>query len=848
MAASFAAYASQFLNRQHSAGASSLSSSQPLFYSFSTDNGSHAGNAHDPDLDDLDDPHLHASAMSRTTVRTDRPSEYHSRPQHVEEEEEEEEDPYLRLDEDDPRVSRRQAASIPLLGVSEPDGGKGWLAHASPLRSPSPSPSNSSADSANPPPDILHARSPSPHRQRQAHPLPQPPPPPPRTAVSLSLTESLLPRDGRTRPVDVFSLPDPRYVPRNRRKFNDSTWTTVWCAGVCVCLFGSILALFLTDAPASRRKTPYFTLLHTVPLLTILTFLSAVVCYVHILLLRVFVKPVMVATSVFIPATLLISAVWAFVGSFMWDGDQEPTWGETVGLRLFSLVPLVLAILTGRRLLNLPREIHSASSLLDLTTRRLMENPFLLALSPAVLLAALLLSIPFMTLTFRLLLVGRFTPLSPTRSAWHVSEWAHWAIAGTIAVWLWTWGVARGLLRVTCAGVIGAWYFADPALPPPPPTSTHTIHAALTRATQPSLGTIVLSALIVTAIRILGLITLGLRALPAYLPPYMRVVSVGAGMAVGYLEAATSSLSTYALVYTGLTGDAFFPSARRAKALTGAAENPALVNYRRRFKTEPPLTLLTVAPLTLTFPFALITYLFVAHTLNAPDAALGAAVLAGAVTALVGMFCIGLVKDTADTLYMCYCIDKEAGEHRRDEVFAAFEYENRNRRTQHAPAAAPPAQAPSQAPSRTPPHQQPSVRRQPLPPAPQSPPSQPAPAPFRQQALSALSARPPPPRDSTPDPFDIDHSPADDDPELGMGRGYDMYSPASSAVDSQMRSQSGMGAGTSSRLPLSQRLPSETVVGAGRPSLGMSSRLEPPLESDGEDVQESGLFPGSDLF
>ena len=48
-------------------------------------------------------------------------------------------------------------------------------------------------------------------------------------------------------------------------------------------------------------------------------------------LLRIFVKPVMVATSVFIPATLLISAVWAFVGSFMWDGDKEPTWGETVG-------------------------------------------------------------------------------------------------------------------------------------------------------------------------------------------------------------------------------------------------------------------------------------------------------------------------------------------------------------------------------------------------------------------------------------------------------------------------------------------------------------------------------------
>jgi len=56
--------------------------------------------------------------------------------------------------------------------------------------------------------------------------------------------------------------------------------------------------------------------------------------------------------------------------------------------------------------------------------------------------------------------------------------------------------------------------------------------------------------------------------------------------------------------------------------------------------------LLTVAPLTLTFPFALTTYLFVAHTLGAPNQALGAAILAGGVTALVGLFCIGLVRDT----------------------------------------------------------------------------------------------------------------------------------------------------------------------------------------------------------
>lgn len=316
MATSFAAYASQFLTRQQH-GESSESSSQPMFFSFTTDDGSRAGYNLDSDLDDLDDPHLRASNASKMAHRNN----------------EDDDNPYLRLDEDD----RQNSQSIPLM-TSEyndselPDSPKGWLAHLpSPLRpSRSPSPSPSSSTDSGPPPDLLIPTVP--------HVSLHPPPPPAtstgRAPVSLSLTESLLPRDGRSRPLDVFSLPDPRHVPRGRRKYNDPMWTTLWLAGVSLCVFFSILLLFLTRKPPTgtpRVTLPYTTLLHTVPMLTILTFVSATVAYTHIFLLRVFVKPVMIATSVFIPATLFVSAVWAFVGSFMWDGETDPTWGETIG-------------------------------------------------------------------------------------------------------------------------------------------------------------------------------------------------------------------------------------------------------------------------------------------------------------------------------------------------------------------------------------------------------------------------------------------------------------------------------------------------------------------------------------
>jgi hypothetical protein len=58
-----------------------------------------------------------------------------------------------------------------------------------------------------------------------------------------------------------------------------------------------------------------------------------------------------------------------------------------------------------------------------------------------------------------------------------------------------------------------------------------------------------------------------------------------------------------------------------------------------------PQALLRIDLLTLILPFVLPAYLFVAHTLGAPDQALAAALLAGTITVLVGMLCVGLVSD-----------------------------------------------------------------------------------------------------------------------------------------------------------------------------------------------------------
>jgi hypothetical protein len=326
MTASFAAYASQFLNRQQNLSSSAASSSQPMFYSFTTDDGSRSGDpsrAHDLDLDDDDDPHLRFSGASTGLTSRDYGR---SIPR-------DEDDPYLRLDEVDEEEHHLShstpgydAASLPLIASERPqESAPGWLAHQTTTfhRPPSP-PSDTSSDSGVPPTYLLAARD----EESSA-------PPPPMTRPYTPLTESLLPRDGQSRPVDVFSLPDPRRHSQRRVVYKDSLWTAAWLASVCACIVGSFIILFTTRLPRERlpkgTSIPYTTLLHTIPLLTILTFLAAIVSYAHIFLLSLFAKPVIFATSVFIPAALFLSSIWAFIGSFMWEEGSEPAWGETMG-------------------------------------------------------------------------------------------------------------------------------------------------------------------------------------------------------------------------------------------------------------------------------------------------------------------------------------------------------------------------------------------------------------------------------------------------------------------------------------------------------------------------------------
>ncbi|CAE7076398.1 unnamed protein product [Rhizoctonia solani] len=731
MPASFSTYASQFLSRS----AVTNGDAQPMFYSVAEGNESSYGlqdSTHSrrsaAELDDDGLPMLPGATTlfdsrenyedrqsgSEMDSRASTPQLPHSRGQ------DDVENPYLEEEEMD-NIDDMMPDSIPLI-ASPPrspspkrhkPAAAGWLAHLSQSAHPG---SSRSARAAMSPPDPHFDSSEDEESEgsdssedlplfpshSQSYPQTTPPPPPTRRdEINLEqshdhfdLTDSLLPRDGVERP--IFSLQDPARTPF--RKYNDPLWTALWCTGILGSLVGSIVIIFFTNShprpdkmPTSGHKptTPFSTLTHTIPLLTLVVVLSSVFGYLYLILLRYFVKPVLTATALAAPLALLFAAVWAFGGSFMWDGDGVgETWGETVGLRLFALLPLIIAIILAQALYNRYKQLLRGISAISLSSSLVLAYPPLLGLSIALLVAALVLSIPFLALMFRLMLVGTFQR-NGLDYTWKVKGWAWWMAVLVCVVWIWSWAVVRGVMRASVAAVIANWYHSPPNAPPPlMPEATDTTRLALLRASGPALGSVCASALILTLSRASTLLLYSLRRLttpamlaraPIPLPPEVKALVIAALVNFGQHEIIAAILGWLARygggadvqVLVAISGENVWASARRVPVLVGTRMSGSSKKLGREYRLLSNIQLATAIAFGV---FASIGgYIFAAHALGDPTYAPLAAALVGAGTTASVRFCVGIVDDATDALFMCYCLDYEAGATPRKDVKEAFE-------------------------------------------------------------------------------------------------------------------------------------------------------------------------------
>jgi len=465
-------------------------------------------------------------------------------------------------------------------------------------------------------------------------------------------------------------------------KYKDAGFLALWLTSVLGVLLGLCFVWGSTDPaprppsapPSTPYRTPFSTLLHTIPLLAVLTGIAMILPMGFLFLLKKAVRPVLMATAIAIPFSLFLCSWWGFVASFesnpLSDADSTASgWWSTTALRLFSLVPLVLAGLFGRMVWLRRERLERTVGVVELSAGFLLGHPPLLILHPILLGALALLSLPYLTLLLRLLLIGYYRHPRENTYVWHVRPYADWLAFLVIVLWLWTWAVVRGVGRVVVAAVVGDWYFhrEEPDRRPVLDTTVSALH----RATGPSLGSICISGLIVAVLRIAGQIAARAR----------RIVHPRANVlpsALSFLSALTplftavasvlDQLNGYALVYVGITGDPFWSSAKRSVRLAG----------RRRGGTGRLLDytliklLLTLCSATLALLTAMAGYLFAVHALGAPSHAPLTALLCGFVPFLAFRAGAGVLGDASDSLFICYAIDREGGGKHCDLAAKAF--------------------------------------------------------------------------------------------------------------------------------------------------------------------------------
>lgn len=298
----------------------------------------------------------------------------------------------------------------------------------------------------------------------------------------------------------------------------------------------------------------------------------------------------------------------------------------------------------------------------------LLSNPPLILLCLLLSLLATIVALPFLFILANLMYDS--STLEPRAAAWSPHGLSGWGALATLVVYLWTLAIIRGTQKVTVAGCVGAWYFErdQPARPSP----FEVTKASLTRATGPSLGTIIAASFVSAAFEALAFTVHRLKGaihsdrLPSWAQP-LTYLSPLLDIVAGWVELFTGLVLSYA----GLTGDAYLPSARAVKHLVTA-------NHTSRLADALLVRLvLFCTSLVWGLVAGLVAFLVASGRMGSASPYFGiVSVLCFAVPLASLQLGQAVVGDAVDALFVGFNLDLQEGVCRSEEVKQAFEVED----------------------------------------------------------------------------------------------------------------------------------------------------------------------------
>ncbi|KAJ3052627.1 hypothetical protein HK097_005938 [Rhizophlyctis rosea] len=230
-----------------------------------------------------------------------------------------------------------------------------------------------------------------------------------------------------------------------------------------------------------------------------------------------------------------------------------PQYDAMIGM---SFAFLLSGLASGWFVYRRRQQVEQTIDIIELSFAILQSNPRIFVLSIVLMIGYAAFSITWMLMFARLFLKG-YLRIDPSgKGYWELAGGTGWAGAFFVLMYFWTSANFHNVEKVTIAGVVGEWFFASGEGPvAQSDRTTKHLKAALTT----SFGSVCFASLILGIVETMQFfLRMARKRLPEGTSSIARLLSA----CLSVISDVLSQISSYALVYSSLTGSALLPSAR----------------------------------------------------------------------------------------------------------------------------------------------------------------------------------------------------------------------------------------------------------------------------------------------
>ncbi|KAJ3069370.1 hypothetical protein HDU98_007587, partial [Podochytrium sp. JEL0797] len=394
-------------------------------------------------------------------------------------------------------------------------------------------------------------------------------------------------------------------------------------------------------------------------LLLAISVASVLAAVLWILAMSVFVRPIVWASIAAIPVLCL--ALFSFIltdallGKAHDPAYLDPQYNIAI---LVSLLFLIASIASGSFLYKQRHNINKAINIIHLACQILWETPSLFSLSLGIMCVYSVFSFAW-AFAFSHLFLSHDQSI-PADS---LTTSTSFTVIYFLFIYFWTTAILSHVEKMTIAGVVGQWYFGrqldetyDEGL----------VTRALNATLGPGFGTVCLASLVVAAVEVVKFVVNGvkknLRNTSA--SPFLTLFST----CLTYTTTSLSHLSSYTLIYCGLTGTSLCTG---ASACTRLFRRNLVMGMATAGITR---TLLFLGASAASGGVGMGVFFYAARGEGSPYAWVVGGV--GAVGPFyIVRFMSQVIQNTVDATFVCYMLDVDSNANSCQEAHDIFENE-----------------------------------------------------------------------------------------------------------------------------------------------------------------------------